>query len=104
MTAVVRSLFRTTAVDAPTSATEPLDYCQCGRGAVIGAVGLRVGGCNDRLAFFPIGSICADFPEYAEDLRCLDCVTEAVAGLASGKTQAEMDEISRQRRAAGVKR
>lgn len=101
MTAVVRNLFRTTTVDAPSLGVEPVDYCECNRGPVIGAIGLRAAGSNDRLCFFPLGSIYASISEFADDLRCLDCVTEAVVDLASGKTVAEMDEITRQRRAAG---
>jgi hypothetical protein len=101
VTAVVRNLFRTTTVDAPSLGVDPVDYCECNRGPVIGAIGLRAGGSNDRLSFFPLGSIYANISEFAEDLRCLDCVTEAVSDLASGKTVAEMEEITRQRRAAG---
>lgn len=98
VTAVVRSLFRTTTADAQPTNAEPVDYCQCGRGPVIGVFGLRVGGSNDRLAFFPLGSVYASLPEVAADLCCLDCVTDAVADLASGKTNAELQELARQRR------
>lgn len=98
MSAVVRNLFRTATTDAPSSQAEPLDCCQCGRGPVIGVFGLRVGGSNDRLAFFPLGSVYASLPEVADELCCLDCVTDAVADLASGKTNAELQEMARQRR------
>lgn len=98
MTAVVRNLFRTTTDDAPATQPGPLDYCECGRGPIIGTFAVRACGTNDRLAFFPLGSIYADLPEVAADLCCLDCVTDAVSSLASGETHQEMAEISRQRR------
>lgn len=94
MTAVVRQLRRTATVDAQPANAEPVDYCQCGRGPVIGVFAVRVGGVNDRLGFFPLGSLYASLQEVADELCCLDCVTEAVADLASGKTEAEMREIS----------
>jgi hypothetical protein len=97
MTAVVRQLRRTTIPDTPATARERQDYCQCGRGPIIGSFAVRAGGANNRLAFFPIGSIFADWPEHAADLRCLDCVSEAVAALASGETDAELQRISRER-------
>jgi formate-dependent nitrite reductase cytochrome c552 subunit len=98
MTAVVRQLRRTTIADAHPLGTEPVDYCQCGRGPVIGVFALRVGGSNDRLAFFPLSSVYSSLPEVAADLCCLDCVTDAVADFASGKTNAELQEQARQRR------
>jgi hypothetical protein len=100
VTAVVRQLRRTATVDAPSLGSEQQDYCQCGRGPVIGAVAVRAAGSNDRVAFFPLGSVYARLPEVAADLCCLDCVTDAVSEMASGETNREMQEITRQRRAS----
>lgn len=97
MSAIIRQLHPTTPA-APQTTNAPLADCQCGRGLVIGAFAVRAGGANDRLAFFPVGSAYADLPDCAADLCCLDCVTDAVAELASGETYAEMQEISRERR------
>jgi hypothetical protein len=100
MTAVVRNLFRTTAPDAPSLGFEQQDDCPCGRGPVIGAVAVRAAGANDRVAFFPLGSVYARLPEVAADLCCLDCVTDTVSEMASGETNRQMQEITRQRQAA----
>jgi len=96
MTAVVRSLFRTTTVDAPTSATEPVDYCQCGRGAVIGVVSYT----DTRLRFYSLQDwYCRHLGDAAADLRCVDCLADAALDVANGVIREQMREKARERAA-----
>lgn len=93
MTAVVRSLFRTTCEDWPSSQTEPLDYCQCGRGPVIGAVIA----CTDRLLFFPLSNKKAEAPENVLYLRCVDCLADISMDVANGVIKERMRKMARER-------
>jgi hypothetical protein len=92
MTAVVRNLFRTTTVDAPTSNAEPVDYCQCGRGPVIGVVYAY----DTRLKFMSLEDSHCTHHEAAY-LRCVDCVADAALNVANGVIRERMREIGRQR-------
>lgn len=96
MTAVVRSLFRTTTADAPVSQAEPLDYCQCGRGVVIGVVSYN----DTRLRFYSLEDwYCRHLGEAAADLRCVDCLADAALDVANGVVRERMREQSRERAA-----
>lgn len=96
MTAVVRSLFRTTTVDTLTSTAEPVDYCQCGRGPVIGVVSYT----GSRLTFYSLEDwYCHHLGEAAADLRCVDCLTDTAMDVANGVIKERMREQSRQRAA-----
>ncbi|MEU1134450.1 hypothetical protein ABZ383_32095 [Streptomyces sp. NPDC005900] len=86
MSATVRQPCRTqTAVSSP-SATEPLDYCLCGRGPVVGVVTYT----SSRMWFFPLGSRTGDDAERAAELACLDCVADTAADVASGSIRNRM--------------
>lgn len=94
MTAVVRSLFRTTANDTPSPKTEPLDYCQCGRGVVIGVVSYTA----SRLTFYSLEDwYCRHLGEAAADLRCVDCLADAAVHVATGVVRERMREAGRER-------
>lgn len=81
MSTRVRDLHRTSPLTAQIAVgPEPLDYCQCTRGPVIGVVSYT----NDRMWFFPISSRNGDHVEGSSDLRCLDCVADVADRLASG--------------------
>lgn len=98
MTAGVRQLRRTQNNDAPNRqdpAAPVGDYCDCGRGLAIGAVSTT----HTRMVFHPLGVGIANSHENAEQLRCLDCVADTAADLASGKTRAEMQIAVAERRA-----
>lgn len=93
MTAVVRNLFRTTTVDAQPTNTEPVDYCQCGRGPVIGFVTHT----DTQLWFSSLESYQARTHHDAADLRCVDCLADAAMDVANGVVRERMREIGRQR-------
>lgn len=93
MTAVVRSLFRTAAADAQPSGVEPLDYCQCNRGPVIGIVQYN----DKQLWFFSLESWQASTHHDAADLRCVDCLAEAAQAVADGVIREQMREQARKR-------
>ena len=76
---------------------EAQEYCNCGRGLVIGIMTSQASDRESRLTFFPIVSRNADYDENAADLRCLDCVADAVAALASGETRTRMQTAARAR-------
>jgi hypothetical protein len=96
MTAVVRSLFRTTTAEAPKTDAEPVDYCQCGRGAVIGVVSYNA----TRLRFYSLDDwYCRHLGEAAADLRCVDCLADAAVDVANGVVRERMREMGRQRAA-----
>lgn len=96
MTAVVRSLFRTTTSDAPTSHAEPLDYCQCGRGVVIGVVSYN----DTRLRFYSLQDwYCQHLGEAAVDLRCIDCLADAAMDVANGVVREQMRAKAQERAA-----
>ena len=94
MTAGVRSLFRTTAADAPISLAEPVDYCQCGRGEVVGLLSYT----NSRVLFRTAVEGTPTRDQGAADLRCLDCVADAIAEVASGEVTRRMREAVKSRR------
>lgn len=88
-----RQARQTTTVDAEPLGFEPLDYCQCNRGPVVGIVQY-----NDRqLWFFSLESRQARTHHDAADLRCGDCLTEAAQAVANGVIRDQMREVSRQR-------
>ena len=93
MTGVVRSLFRTTTQDAPTSQAEPLDYCECSRGVVVGAVIAYA----DHLLFFPLSNKKAEYPDNVVYLRCIDCLTDLAMDVATGAIEERMKEWARKR-------
>lgn len=96
MTAVVRSLFRTTTVDAHSTNAEPVDYCQCGRGPVIGVVTYT----DTRMWFFSLEDYyCRHLGEAAADLRCVDCLADAALNVATGVVREQMREKARERAA-----
>jgi hypothetical protein len=96
MTAVVRNLFRTTTVDAQPTNAEPVDYCQCGRGPVIGVVSFT----DTRLRFYSLADwYCRHLGEAAADLRCVDCLADAALDVANGVVREQMREKSRERAA-----
>jgi len=96
VTAVVRSLFRTTTTDGPASQAEQLDYCQCGRGEVIGVVSYN----DTRLTFYSLHDwYCRHLGEAAADLRCVDCLADAALDVANGVVRERMREQSRERAA-----
>ncbi|MFI6055460.1 hypothetical protein ACIBCO_35910 [Streptomyces violascens] len=98
MTASVRQRRRTqgNTVAAPQSPADPFgDYCVCGRGLVIGAVSTT----DSRMTFLPLGVGVANWPDWATELRCLDCVADTAADLASGKTRAATQIAAAERRA-----
>jgi hypothetical protein len=96
MTAVVRSLFRTTTVDAPPTNAEPVDYCQCGRGAVIGVVSYT----DTRLRFYSLEDwYCRHLGEAAADLRCIDCLADAAMDVANGVVREQMRKKAQERAA-----
>jgi hypothetical protein len=89
MTAAVRSLFRTTTADALPTNAEPVDYCQCGRGPVIGVVSYT----DTRLRFYSLEDwYCRPLGEAAADLRCVDCLADAALDVATGVVRERMRE------------
>jgi len=95
VTAVVRSLFRTATSDAPASNAEPVDYCQCGRGPVIGVVS-----CTDtRLRFYSLEDWYCRHGDAAADLRCVDCLADAALNVANGVIRKQMRAQARERAA-----
>jgi hypothetical protein len=94
MTAVVRNLFRTTTVDTQPTNAEPVDYCQCGRGPVIGVVSYN----DTRLRFYSLEDwYCRHLGEAAADLRCIDCLADTALDVANGVVGERMREQSRER-------
>lgn len=95
MTAVVRQLRRTATPDAPTPQAEPLDYCQCNRGPVIGAVTYT----DDQVWFFSMASYQMRTHHYAADMRCVDCLADVAMDVANGVVRERMREMVRERAA-----
>lgn len=93
MTASVRNLFRTTATSAPPSQAEPLDYCQCNRGPVIGVVQYNA----DQVWFFSPTSYQMRTHHHAADLRCVDCLADIAMDVTTGVVRERMREVGRQR-------
>ncbi|MFF8544748.1 hypothetical protein ACF060_31180 [Streptomyces werraensis] len=73
--------------------SEPLDYCQCNRGPVIGSVIAY----PDHFLFFPLSNPKATFPENVVHLRCVDCVADISQDVATGVIEQQMKEMARQR-------
>jgi hypothetical protein len=69
------------------------DYCECGRGPVVGLLTHT----NSRVWFRTADEGTPDRDQGAADLRCLDCVTDAVADVASGKVREEMRRLAQER-------
>ena len=76
----------------PTDA-EPLDYCQCNRGPVVGVVTYT----DTRLQFFSLEDRHARSHQDAANLRCIDCLADAAMDIANGVVRARMRESARQR-------
>jgi hypothetical protein len=95
MTAVVRQLRRITTVDAQPANAEPVDYCQCNRGPVIGIVQYD----DQQLWFFSLENWHARTHHDAADLRCVDCLAESAQAVADGVIREQMREVARKRAA-----
>jgi formate-dependent nitrite reductase cytochrome c552 subunit len=93
VTAVVRNLFRTTTTDVPAETAEPVDYCQCNRGPVIGAVIAY----TDHLLFFPLSNKKAEWPENVTYLRCVDCLADISMDVTNGVIEERMKKLARER-------
>lgn len=72
---------------------EPLDYCECNRGPVIGTVIAYA----DRLLFFPLSNKKAEYADNVAYLRCVDCLADISMDVANGVIKERMRELSRQR-------
>lgn len=72
---------------------ELLDYCECNRGPVIGAVVAY----TDHVLFFPLSNKKAEYPENVAYLRCIDCLADISLGVANGVLEAQAKEKARQR-------
>lgn len=72
---------------------EPLDYCQCNRGPVIGVVTYN----DTRLQFFSLEDRHARTHQDAANLRCVDCLADAAMDIANGVVRERMRESARQR-------
>lgn len=88
-----RQARQTTTVDAEPLGFEPLDYCQCNRGPVIGIVTYT----DTRLQFFSLEDWHARTHHDAADLRCVDCLADAAMDIANGVVRERMREAARQR-------
>lgn len=93
MNAVVRQLRRTATPDAHAPQAEPLDYCQCSRGPVIGAVLAY----TDQLRFFPLSNSKAEHPDNVLYLRCIDCLADISMDVANGVIEERMRKLARER-------
>lgn len=83
-------------MDWPASEAEPVDYCQCGRGPVIGVVSYT----DTRLQFFSLtDSYCRHLGEAAADLRCVDCLADASMDVANGVIRERMRQQAQERAA-----
>ena len=81
-------------VDSQPGQGEPLDYCQCNRGPVIGVVTYT----DTRLQFFSLEDwYCRHLGEAAADLRCVDCLADAAMDIANGVVRERMRESARRR-------
>jgi hypothetical protein len=73
-----------------------VDYCQCGRGPVIGVVSYT----DTRLRFYSLEAwYCRHLGDAAADLRCIDCLTDAAMDVANGVVRERMREQARERAA-----
>lgn len=81
-----------------TLAPDGTDDCECGRGPVVGLLTYT----NSRVLFRAAeeGTPARDLS--AADLRCLDCVADAVAAVASGEVWERMKAEGRKRPACKV--
>ena len=70
---------------------ESVDYCECGRGPVVGLLTYT----NSRALFRTAADGTPAHDQGAADLRCLDCVADAVAAVASGEVRDRMREEAR---------
>lgn len=94
MSAVVRQLRRTAPPDVSTpQGPEPLDYCECNRGPVIGSVIVYA----DQLRFFPLSNRKAELGENVLYLRCVDCVADISMDVANGVIRDRMQKLARER-------
>lgn len=69
---------------------QAVDYCECGRGPVIGRVSYGA----DQMRFFPVGTLKGDDHEDAADLRCIDCVAETATKVAVGEAKGELRSLA----------
>ena len=70
-----------------------VDYCQCDRGPVIGAVTYT----ENRMWFSPVGTPKGDNPERSSELCCIDCVADTAQRIASGAVLTERQAAARER-------
>lgn len=70
------------------------DYCECGRGVVVGLLSYT----NSRVLFRTAAEGTPTRDQAAADLRCLDCVADAIAEVASGEVARRMREAAQSRR------
>ena len=81
---------------APVS--EGTDDCECGRGPVVGLLTYT----NSRVLFRAVDEGAPARDLSAADLRCLDCVADAVAAVASGEVWERMKSEGQKRPAYEV--
>ena len=74
-------------------ATEGTDDCECGRGPVVGLLTYT----NSRVLFRAADEGAPARDQSAADLRCLDCVADAVAAVAGGEVWERMKAEGRAR-------
>jgi hypothetical protein len=79
-------------------AAEETDDCGCGRGPVVGLLTYT----NSRVLFRAVDEGTPTRDQSAADLRCLDCVADAVASVASGEVRDRMRSEGRTRPAYKV--
>lgn len=72
------------------------DVCECGRGPIVGLLTVTA----SRVLFRTADEGTPTHDQGAADLRCLDCVADAVAEVASGKFRKRMREAGRRHRGA----
>jgi DNA invertase Pin-like site-specific DNA recombinase len=70
------------------------DDCQCGRGPVVGLLTFT----NSRVLFRAANEGTPLHDQNSADLRCLDCVADAVAEVASGDVRERMRQAARDAR------
>jgi hypothetical protein len=88
-----RRASRPSAADTQPAGVEPLDYCQCNRGPVIGIVTYT----DTRLQFFSLEDWHARTHHDAANLRCIDCLADAAMDVANGVVRERMQEMARKR-------
>lgn len=91
---MVENLLRPDAATHLRVISEDPDYCECGRGVVVGLLSYT----NSRVLFRTAAEGTPTRDQAAADLRCLDCVADAIAEVASGEVARRMREAAKSRR------